>query len=58
MVLRKGVHPYKYVDDWDKFNEITLSEKEEFSSNLYMEDIQMQITFMENVFVGILKQNI
>ena len=57
-MLRKGVHPYKYVDDWDKFNEITLSEKEEFSSNLYMEDIQMQITFMENVFVGILKQNI
>ena len=57
-MLRKGVRPYKYVDDWDKFNEITLSEKEEFSSNLYMEDIQMQITFMENVFVGILKQNI
>ena len=57
-MLRKSVHPYKYVDDWDKFNEITLSEKEEFSSNLYMEDIQMQITFMENVFVGILKQNI
>ena len=57
-MLRKGVHPYKYVDDWDKFNEITLSEKEEFSSNLYMEDIQMQITFMKNVFVGILKQNI
>ena len=57
-MLRKGVHPYKYVDDWDKFNEITLSGKEEFCSNLYMEDIQMQITFMENVFVGILKQNI
>ena len=57
-MLRKGVHPYKYVDDWGKFNEITLSEKEEFSSNLYMEDIQMQITFMENVFVEILKQNI
>ena len=57
-MLRKGVHPYKYMDDWDKFNEITLSEKEELCSNLYMEDIQMQITFMKNVFVGILKQNI
>ena len=38
-MLRKGVHPYEYIDDWEKFNETTLPEKEEFYSNLNMEDI-------------------
>ena len=32
-LLRKGVYPYEYVDDWGKFNETTLPEKEEFYSN-------------------------
>ena len=27
------------MDDWEKFNETTLSEKEEFYSNLNMEDV-------------------
>ena len=27
------------MDDWEKFNETTLPEKEEFYSNLNMEDI-------------------
>ena len=35
MLLRKGLYPY----DWEKFNETTLPEKEEFYSNLNMEDI-------------------
>ena len=39
LLLRKGVYPYEYMDDWEKFNETTLSEKEEFYCNLYMEDI-------------------
>ena len=39
MLLRKGVYPYEYMDDWEKFNETTLPEKEEFYSNLNMEDI-------------------
>ena len=37
-LLRKGVYPYKYMDDWEKFNETTLSEKEKLLSNLNMED--------------------
>ena len=28
------------MDDWEKFNETTLPEKEEFYSNLNMEDIK------------------
>ena len=38
-ILLLGVYPYEYVDDWEKFNETTLSEKEEFCSNLNMEEI-------------------
>ena len=38
-MLRKGVYPYEYMDDWEKFNETTLPEKEDVYSNLNMEDI-------------------
>ena len=38
MLLRKSVHPYEYLDDWEKFNETTLHKKEEFYSILNMED--------------------
>ena len=37
--LRKGVYPYEYMDDWGKFNETSLPEKEDFYSHLNMEDI-------------------
>ena len=36
---RKGVYPHEYMNDWEKFNETTLPEKEKFYSNLSMEDI-------------------
>ena len=39
LLLRKGVYPYEYMDDWEKFKETTLFEKEEFYSSLNMEDI-------------------
>ena len=39
MLLRKGVYPHEYMDDREKFNETTLSEKEEFYNCLNMEDI-------------------
>ena len=38
-MLRKGVYHYGYMDDWEKFNEATLPEKEEFYSNFNIEDI-------------------
>ena len=39
MLLRKGVYPCEYIDGWEKFNETTLPEKEEFYSKLNMENI-------------------
>ena len=26
LLLRKGVYPYEYMDDWEKFNETILAE--------------------------------
>ena len=39
LLLRKGVYPYEYMDDWNKFNENELPLKEEFYSNLNMSNI-------------------
>ena len=38
-LLRKGVYPYEYMDEWNKFNEKELPVKKSFYSNLKMEDI-------------------
>ena len=39
LFLRKGVYPCEYMDSWERFNEISLPDKEAFYSNLNMEDI-------------------
>ena len=39
LLLRKGVYPYEYIDNWERFNETLLSSKEYFYSNLNMENI-------------------
>ena len=38
-MLRKGVCPYEYMDSWERFNETSLPSKEDFYSNLNMENI-------------------
>ena len=42
------------MDDWKKFNETTLPEKEEFYNKLNMEDI-IDADYMEKEFVKTLK---
>ena len=37
-MLRKSVYPYECMDEWEKSNEYSLSEKEEFYSTLNMKD--------------------
>ena len=39
LLSRKGVYSYEYMDDWEKFNEASLPEKEDFYSHLNMKDI-------------------
>ena len=50
LLLRKGVYTYEYMDEWVKFNEATLTEKEEFYSNLNMEHIT-DADYMHEEFV-------
>ena len=44
LLLRKGVYPYEYIDDWEKFNGPSLPGKEDFCSHLNMEDTTDGIT--------------
>ena len=39
-MLRKGVYPYEYMDNWERFNENLLHSKESFYSNFNMENIE------------------
>ena len=51
MLLRKGVYPYEYIDEWDKFNEKVLPGKESFYSNLTLENIsETDYAHANNVF--------
>ena len=51
MLLRKGVYPYEYIGEWDKFNENIIPSKESFYSNLTLEDItKTDCAHANNVF--------
>ena len=39
LLLRKGVYPYEYMDNWERFNETSLPPKKAFYSELNLEDI-------------------
>ena len=39
LLLRKGVYPYEYMDNWERFNETSLPNKQSFYSNLNIENI-------------------
>ena len=36
---KKGVCPYQYIDNWEKFNEKSLPGKEDFYRRVNMEDV-------------------
>ena len=39
MLLRKGVYPYEYMNEWKMFNETPLPKKDGFYSKLKTENI-------------------
>ena len=51
MLLRKGVYPYEYMDEWENLNETSLPEKGEIYRTLNMEILQMQITCIQKVIL-------
>ena len=59
LLLRKGVYPYEYMDSWEKFNETSLPNKEDFYRNLNMEDIgDIDYRYANNVFKGFKLENL
>ena len=39
LVLRKGVYPYEYMDNWERFDETSSPDKKAFYIELNLEDI-------------------
>ena len=46
LLLRKGVYPYKYMDNWERFNETSLPNKESFYSKLIWKILMILIIDM------------
>ena len=45
LFLRKGVYPYEYMDDLEKFNKTTLPEIEKYYSNLIYSNLRVSKDF-------------
>ena len=58
LLLRKGVCPYEYMDNWEKFDETSLPDKKAFYSSLNMENINhIDYRHGNNVFKKIKLKN-
>ena len=59
LLLRKGVYPYEYIDSWERFNETSLPNKEDFYSNLNIDDIdEIDHRHGNNVFKSFTLENL
>ena len=51
LLLRKGVYPYEYMDNWSRFDEEELPDKSDFYSSLNMDEItDIDYRHAKNVF--------
>ena len=39
LLIRKGIYPYEYMNNWNRFNETKLPRKDKFKSNLKMSGV-------------------
>ena len=39
LLLRKGAYPYEYMDNWERFDETSLPDKQSFCRELNLEEI-------------------
>ena len=54
-MLRKVVYPYEYMNDWEKSNETSSQEKEDFYNHLNMRNITDEdYTHAKRVIVSII----
>ena len=59
LLLRKGVYPYEYMDNWERFDETSLPDKESLFSSLNMENINdIDYRYGKNVFKKIKLKNL
>ena len=59
LLLRKGVYPCEYLDNWERFNETSLPNEKSFYSNLNMENIDdIDYRHGNNVFKGFKLKNL
>ena len=59
LLLGKGVYPYEYIYNWERFDETSLPNKESFYSNLNMENIDdIDYRHGNNVFKGFKLKNL
>ena len=40
-MLRKGVYPYEYMDNWERFNETSLPSKESFYRDICLKEYEL-----------------
>ena len=57
-MLQKGIYPYEYIGDWEKFSETSLPEQEHVYSLLNVEDITDTDYIHEKEFIKILRQKV
>ena len=59
LLLRKGIYPYEYMDNWERFDETSLPDKESFYGSLNMENIDdIDYRHGNNVFKKFKLQNL
>ena len=60
LLLRKGVYPYEYMDNWERVNDnVVLPDKKAFYSNLNIEDItDIDYRHVNSVFKGFKMNNV